>query len=392
MNRQKIRIGMLLGLLLLGSTAPRSSAQPARQPTPNDRLVSPEILSDHRVTFRIYAPKASEVKASGDFGKEVTLTKDDEGVWSATVGPLTPDYYNYTFSVDGVRTVDPKNPTIKPGIESIVSMFFLPGKEADFEENQNVPHGDIRQLWYQSSTLQSQRRMHVYTPPGYDASTERYPVLYLLHGSGDEDSGWSTIGRAGFILDNLIAQKKAKPMLIVMPNGSMPRPKNLPRFERGKKAPPAWVKAMSEVQQRFASELLTDIVPLVEKRFRVREGMENRALAGLSMGGMQTLATVTGHPDQFAYVGVWSAGILEDPADWEKRNATFLDNADKINKTMKLLSISIGDKDFLLDFSRNLTELLKKHGVKHEEKVTGGAHTWIVWRQYLHDFAPQLFR
>jgi enterochelin esterase-like enzyme len=183
-------------------------------------------------------------------------------------------------------------------------MVFVPGKEADFEENKEVPHGEIRKMWYRSSTLEDQRRMHVYTPPGYDGGTERYPVFYLLHGGGDEDSGWSTIGRAGFILDNLIAQKKAKPMLVVMPNGSLPRPAELPRGGAGG-APPADVaRRMAEFQQRFVNELLKEIVPTVEKSFRVRTGAENRALAGLSMGGGQTLSVVVSHPDQFQWFPV----------------------------------------------------------------------------------------
>jgi enterochelin esterase-like enzyme len=383
---------MVLGLLLLAS-APRSAAQrPRREPTPNDALVSPEVLADHRVTFRLYAPKASEVTVAGDFGPPAKMTKDDKGVWSVTVGPLTPDFYSYHFSVDGVKTVDPKNSVIKPGISSVDSMVFVPGKEADFEDLKEVPHGEVRQVWYHSATLNTQRRMHVYTPPGYEDNSERYPVFYLLHGSGDEDSGWSTIGRAGFILDNLIAQKKAKPMLVVMPNGSLPRPRNLPRRAPGAPPPSDFAKRMAEFQGLFVKELLQDIIPQVEKRFRVRTGAANRALAGLSMGGGQTLAVVTRHPDQFGYVGVWSAAIFGDPQEFEKRNATFFESADKVNQTVKLFSISVGDQDFLLAGSKNLDELLKKHSIQHKFHISGGGHTWINWRRYLNDFAPQLFQ
>ncbi len=386
-----VSAGMVFGLLFL-AFAPRSDAQrPRREPTPNDRLVSPEILADHRLTFRLYAPKASDVIVRGDFGADMKLTKDDKGVWSATVGPLTPDLYSYTFSVDGVKTLDPKNATIKPGIGSVDNMVFVRGKEADFEDLKDVPHGDVRQVWYRSSAIDALRRMHVYTPPGYDGGGERYPVFYLLHGGGDEDSGWSTIGRAGFILDNLIAQNKAKPMIVVMPNGSLPRPANLPRGTAGAPSP-EFVKMMAALQARFTKELLQNVIPHVEKNFRVLPGVENRALAGLSMGGGQTLATVTSHPDQFAYVGVWSAGISRNAGDFEKRNATFFESADKVNKTVKLLSISVGDKDFLLAGSKSLDEMLKKHGIKHEMHVSGGGHTWINWRHYLNDFAPRLFQ
>src|SRR6516164_6857410 len=234
MTRQPILCpGAVLGVLLLASAVmpPANAQPPRREPTPNDTLVSPEVLSDRKVTFRIYAPKASAVTVGGDWAGTsgpAKLEKDDKGVWSATVGPLEPDFYSYSFNVDGVRTLDPKNATIKQGISSLDNMFLVAGNEAAFMDNQKVPHGDVRKVWYRSSTLDTQRRMHVYTPPGYDASKDTYPVLYLLHGGGDEDSGWSTVGRAGFILDNLLADKKVKPMLVVMPNGMMPRPANLP--------------------------------------------------------------------------------------------------------------------------------------------------------------------
>src|SRR3954451_22357581 len=221
--RKVLRFEAVLGLLsLVFADSPRAAAQPPRrEPTPNDALVSPETLPDRKVTFRIFAPKASDVAVRGDWqtGPAVKLEKDDKGVWSATVGPLTPDFYSYAFTVDGVRTLDPKNATIKQGLASLDNMFFLAGPEADFQDNKPVPHGDVRKVWYQSGTLKGQRRMHVYTPPGYDEGTDKYPVFYLLHGGGDEDSGWSTVGRAGFILDNLIAGGKAKPMIVVMPNG-----------------------------------------------------------------------------------------------------------------------------------------------------------------------------
>jgi enterochelin esterase family protein len=390
------RAGLVFGLLVFCLAASLASAQPPqRKPTPNDTLVSPEISADHKVTFRIYAPKASEVTVRGDWMttmEPVKLTKDEQGVWSASVSPLTPDFYSYSFIVDGVKTADPKNAMIKQGIASVDNMFFVPGKEADFEDTKKVPHGEIRQVWYQSSTLDMQRRMHVYTPPGYDAGTDKYPVFYLLHGGGDEDSGWSTIGRAGFILDNLIADKKAKPMLVVMPNGSLPRPSNMPRITPGQTPSPEAAKAMEAFRQRFTNELLKDVIPTVEKTFRVQTGAQNRALAGLSMGGGQTLGVVSSHPDQFAYVGVWSAGIGQNAADWEKRNTTFLDSSDKVNATIKLFSISVGDKDFTFAGSKNLAEILKKHDIKNELHVSGGGHTWINWRHYLNEFAPQLFQ
>jgi enterochelin esterase family protein len=391
MLRQKFNPLVLAGFVAFaGMMPPPAAAQPPRrEPTPNNRLVSPEVHPDKKVTFRIYAPKASEVTFRGDWmeGPPVALTKDDKGVWSATVGPLRPDFYTYAFVVDGVRTLDPKNATVKQGIASLDSMFFLAGPEADFQDNKPVPHGDVRKVWYQSSTLGEQRRMHVYTPPGYDQATEKYPVLYLLHGGGDEDCGWSTVGRAGFILDNLIAAKKAKPMLVVMPNGSLPRPAD---WTPGTRPTPA---AMAAFQDRFTNELLKDVVPYVEKHFRVSAGPEHRALAGLSMGGGQTTRVLTTRPGQFAYVAIWSAGLFGgNPAEYEKQNAAFFADADKVNKSVKLLSVTVGEKDFALAGSKALAELFSKHEIKHELKITGGGHTWINWRQYLHELAPRLFQ
>ena len=240
------RLGAFVALMTLASMAPSPvlAQAPRREPTPNDTLKSTEVSSDHKVTFRIYAPKASEVTVSGEFGPSGKMTRDDEGVWSLTVGPLVPDFYSYAFHIDGVRTVDPKNAMIKQGLSSVDSMFLVPGDEADFEATKEVPHGEIRAAWYRSGTLDMLRRMHVYTPPGYEGGSEKYPVFYLLHGGGDEDSGWSTIGRAGFILDNLIAAKKAVPMIVVMPNGSLPMPANMPRSTPGTPPSPEFRAAM----------------------------------------------------------------------------------------------------------------------------------------------------
>jgi enterochelin esterase family protein len=387
------RIASFAALAALLATTQARAQFPRRQPTPNDTLRSTEVSADHKVTFRLYAPKAGEVSVSGDFGPGGKMTKNDEGIWSITVGPLEPDFYSYTFSVDGVRTVDPKNPLVKQGVASLESMFLLPGEEADFEATKDVPHGEVRAVWYRSGTLDATRRMHVYTPPGYEGGSDEYPVLYLLHGGGDEDSGWSTIGRAGFILDNLIAADRAVPMLVVMPNGSLPLPTNLPRFTPGEPPSPEFRAAMEAAQNRFTDELLKEVVPFVEKTYRVKTGRENRALAGLSMGGGQTLRVLTSNPDQFAYVAVWSAGLFGgSPDEWEERNASFLEAADEVNRSVKRLEICVGDKDFALEGSKALAEVLKKRGVEHDLHISGGGHTWINWRRYLNALATKLFR
>jgi enterochelin esterase family protein len=383
-------------LFLVSAVCPRAAAQmPRREPTPNDTLISPEVLPDHRVTFRIYAPKASEVTLSGDWisqgrGTGGNLEKDDKGVWSITVGPLVPDFYTYAFTVDGVRTIDPKNVLIKQGVTSLDNMFEVPGEEAAFEANANVPHGEIRIAWYRSTTLDTMRSVHVYVPPGYESGSARYPVFYLLHGGGDEDSGWSTIGRAGFILDNLLAAKKARPMIVVMPNGSMPRPAGAPPAAPGAGPSPA----MRQAQTRFVEELLANVIPYVEKNYRTAAGRENRAIAGLSMGGGQTLAVAPSNLDKFAYIGVWSSGVNQQAAaDFEKRNAQFFENSGQTNKLVKLFWIGVGEKDPLASASaKNLSQILTARGIKHEYHEGEGAHTWINWRHYLNDFAQLLFR
>jgi enterochelin esterase family protein len=378
-------------LLLTLSSAPGAKAQmPQRAPTPNDTLKSPEVLPDSRVVFRIYAPKATEITIGGDFlpaGPNPKLEKDEQGVWSFTAGPLAPDFYSYSLTVDGVHTLDPKNASVKQGINSLDNMFEVPGADAAFEALQAVPHGDIRTVWFPSAVLETQRSMRVYTPPGYDSGKARYPVLYLLHGGGDDDSGWPTIGRAGFILDNLLAQNKIKPMIVVMPNGSLPRPP----------AAPGAAPAPGPFVDRFSDHLMKDIIPYVEKNFRVAAGREQRAIAGLSMGGMQTLAVVMAHPDQFAYVGVFSSGIASfrqntnAVEEFEQRYQKTLDDKESFNKGVKLFWFSIGAKDFLHKANDDAMDVMKRHGIRFTSNESEGGHTWINWRHYLNQFAPMLF-
>jgi enterochelin esterase family protein len=350
------------------------------------------VLPDRRVVFRIYAPHAGRVIVTGDWldGPPRALEKNDSGVWTATAGPLAPDFYSYSYFVDEVRTADPRNPVIKQGIVFVENMFFVPGDEAAFQANAPVPHGQIRQGWYQSATLKSQRRLHVYTPPGYEGSTDRYPVLYLLHGGGDDDSGWSTIGRAGFILDNLIAAKQAVPMVIVMPNGSLPRPADLPPPVPGAAPDP---KVMARMQERFEHELMKDVIPFVEREYRIRSDREGRAIAGLSMGGGHTTQVITQHPEAFSYVGIWSMGIRPDAvADFESRASGFLSKADDVNRGIRVLWLAVGEKDFALPWTKALSEALNRHGIRHDLHISGGGHTWLNWRVYLRDFATRLFK
>jgi len=381
---------MLLWILLIVVPAGFPTARaPDGQGQPNGSLVSPEVHADRRVTFRIYAPNATAVSLRGPLTGTtgpVKLERGAQGVWSATVGPLAPDLYAYSFIVDGVRTLDPTNPTIRPGVNNTDNMVFVAGEGAEFLENRPVPHGDLRQVWYRSSTLRMQRRMHVYTPPGYDSGKSRYPVLYLLHGRGEDDSQWSTQGRAGFIIDNLIAEKNAKAMVVVMPNNGLPLP-DLPAD-----APNYW----SAFHEPFNNELMKEIIPHVERSFRVLPGHANRALAGLSLGGVQSLWIAARHPDQFAYVGVWGAGAGFNPqhiAEFQKQNADFLDDAPKMNRMFKLFSISVGREDVgPVDRAKDLSSLLSQRGITNQLHVSSGRHDWINWRRYFKDFVQALFR
>ena len=378
---RRISLTLCASLIVSGLLA----QAPRRQPTPNDTLKSPRVMDDKRVAIQIYAPKASEVTVSGDFlgaNKPVNLTKNDLGVWSTTLGPLRPDYYTYTLMVDGVRTVDPKNPVIKQGISSIENVMSVPGPETAFEENEMVPHGEVREVWYPSSTLDMMRRMHVYTPPGYDKGNAKYPVFYLLHGAGDDDSGWNSIGRAGFIIDNLIAAGKAKPMVVVMPNGSMPLPPQtgMPNGQ-----------TMNRMRDLFSAELLKDVMPMVEKTYRTLNKPENRALAGLSMGGFQTLDVTMTHPELFNYVGIFSSGFFGATVDEAETKYAKVLTDPSFNKGKKLFWVAIGKDDFVMDANKKTLALLDKHNIKYQYKETSGGHTWINWRQYLNEYVPLLF-
>jgi enterochelin esterase-like enzyme len=383
--------------------APRSDAADlaTASPASNDMLTSPEVLPDNRVTFRIYAPKASEVSIKGDWvphgrGTDGPLQKDSQGVWSITVGPLVPDFYTYLLTVDGVPTIDPRNPTLKQSPDKLENIFKVPGKEMAFADTRSVPHGEVRIVWYDSIITKSARRMHIYTPPEYDFSNGNYPVLYLIHGGGEDDAAWSTIGRAGFIMDNLLAANKVKPMIIVMPNGKI----DLPGLSlqgsnidwTSPDAVAARMKTIIKLHDTFAEDLLTVIIPTVGKTYRVLTDRDHRAIAGLSMGGAETLRIGPSNLERFAYFGVFSVGFAGMQADFEERNARFFANPDRSNDMVKLFWIAAGGNDQIIGGqARKLSEAFKRRGIHHEFHETEGGHTWINWRQYFHDFAQRLF-
>ncbi len=371
----------LLGALLTAASA--QTPAPRFQPPPDANVVSPEVHSDGRVTFRIYAPKALEVAVRGEwqaFGeKPAALAKDEKGVWSVTTGPMEPNAYRYAFDVDGAQVLDPKNTATSESNTSVRSSLFVPGAGAEFMAMNNVPHGAMRTVWYRSSSLDTTRRMHIYTPPGYDLSAERYPVLYLLHGGGDNDDSWGTVGRAGFILDNLLAAGKTKPMVVVMPAGHVPGP---------------IMQAMgaSPDEDKFSADLLNDVLPYVEKNLRVKTGPGDRAIAGLSMGGVQTLNIGLNHLDKFSQIGVFSSGWFPEVLTKVKQERSAGWSSEAAKKRLKLFWIAAGKDDIALQNSRNMVAFFNEIGLPHSFRETPGGHTWINWRRYLNEFAPLLFR
>jgi enterochelin esterase-like enzyme len=359
-------------------------------------VVSPEVHADRRVTFRIAAPDAQrvEVRSPGDIPGSIAggalspfpLTKNSDGVWQVTVGPIPAGAYRYVFSVNGVTVVDSRNAMTSQTNTTVYSLAIVPG--SNVFDTRAVPHGAVASVLYQSTSLGGVRRMHVYTPPGYSNSRDRYPVLYLLHGAGDVDESWSTVGRAGVILDNLIADHKARPMLIVMPAGHV----NGAGAALGAAvAGGATTPAIGSGPDPFLNDFAADLMPYVEKNYRVLTDREHRAIAGLSMGGGQTLNIAMPRLDRFAYIGVFSSGIPANVADaWEHEHQADLDNA-AARRGVKLLWFSTGKDDFVMDTTRSSVALLKKHGFSPVFVESEGGHTWMNWRDYLSAFAPQLF-
>lgn len=376
---------------------PMASAQ---QPAPGrggrgpqgPQVVSPEVQPDRHIVFRILAPQAETVTLrAGDIqglpqgGPQ--FTKGENGVWEATVGPIDPGAYRYTFAVNGVAVVDPRNPASSQSNNNVWSLVYVPG--AAFMDTQKVPHGAVAAVDYYSTALGKDRRMHIYTPPGYESGQQKYPVFYLLHGAGDSDDSWTSVGRAGFILDNLIAAGKAKPMVVVMPAGHTSLTAN---FGRGAAAAPGAAPA-APTRDEFQEDFVADIMPYVDKHYRVLSGRQHRAIAGLSMGGSQTLNIAFSHLDQFAYIGVYSSGILGrgSASEWESAHTAALDNA-ALKKGLKLVWFSTGSADGLITNSKATVEMLKKHGFNAEFHESPLGHVWINWRNYLNEFTPQLFQ
>ena len=368
------------------STMPASSPTPTMQLSPeinpdptvtltpaaamnSAMLLSPEVNADRTVTLRLRSATATVVTASGDIG-DLTLTKDAQNVWSTTTAPLKPAIYRYFFTVDGAQIADPGNPDKKGTAESLVT---VPGNPPMPWEVRNVPHGNVTQVPYQSTAFNAQRHYFVYTPPGYETSTDNLPVLYLLHGYADDDSSWTAVGKANLIADSLLADGKIKPLIIVMPYGQLNGDVTVNEV------------FADDFQQKFEKELLTEIMPSIEKTYRIVPDARHRAMAGVSMGGMQTAFIGMNHPETFSTIGMWSSAVFGDPAILLARLAAA---PGKIKNSFAYVQVAVGQQDDLnlLPRSEAIDEFLTSQKIKHEYTPTPGTHSWLLWRGYLVDF------
>ncbi len=403
------RLATIAAALIILPLAYAQQAPPGRA-NAIPRPASPEIHPDRTVTFRLYAPKANEVTLNGswDGARGIGMTKDDGGVWSVTVGPLSPQLWGYWYLVDGVKALDPGNGETQRDGSRIDNLLMISGPESDMWDFKDVPHGTIHIVWYPSPTLkQDRRRMYVYTPPGYEANPGRYPVLYLLHGGGGDEDAWVTMGRANIILDNLIAAGKAKPMIVVMPNGNAaqtvsqgnaygptparqsvqaPAPPPLQAAARAGAGARGPARAPQPYAGSYPESLVKDVIPFVEKNYRAIPNKDNRAIAGLSMGGGHTLMATNHNPGVFGYIGVFSSGPRTVDEAYEKQ----LEGVKKGG--VKFYWTGAGTTDMAREGTMNLHSLLEKHGFKTSYKEIPGNHYWFLWRDFLADFGGILFR
>jgi enterochelin esterase family protein len=361
---------LVVASLLLVVLAPVRAL--AQQPP---QFLSPEVSADRKVTFRLWAPNAKEVRVSGMEGQPpAAMTKGDNGVWSVTVGPLEPEIYSYAYEVDGAPVTDPRNPDVKVWLQ-LSSSVLVPGTPPRLHEVQAVPHGAVVMHTYESKALRQTRQLYVYTPPGYGARSKPLPVVYLKHGFGDGPSAWTAVGQAHVIADNLIAQGRMVPMIIVMPWGHTISPrlvKNRSEFEGN--------------DEGVERELLQDVIPFVEATYRAARTPDKRAIAGLSMGGGQAIKTGLAHPDTFEWIGAFSSAI---PDDLEAR---FPGLQARTSKHLKHLWVGVGKKDFLLDANQKFHGWLQSKDIPHAWLLSEGGHEWPVWRLYLATYLPLIFK
>ncbi len=350
-------------------------------------IQSPDVGNDGRVTFRYFDPDAHNVSVNleGE-AKPIPMQKDQRGVWTATTSALTPELYGYSFDADGMHRLDPLNSEIKPNLLNLSNIVRVPGSSPMRWEQQDIPHGTIHHHFYKSNVVGDNRDYYVYTPPGYDPNANtRYPVLYLLHGYSDDASGWTAVGKANLILDSLIDEGKAKPMMIVMPLGY-----GAPQIVQRPRGPGSGFSNASLRQEnftKFQQALLDEVLPQVERTYKVDPNRNARAVAGLSMGGAESLLTGLNHLDKFAWVGAFSAGGLGN--DFA---GAFPQLTSAANDQLHTLWIACGTEDRLITANRDLIAWLKGKGMHVTQIETPGMHTWMVWRHDLIEFAPLLFQ
>lgn len=344
---------------------------------------SPQVNPDRSVTFRLAAPDAKSAKAVGEMGEVEMANKD--GVWEGTSGPLESELYRYSFIVDGLELNDPSNVYTTRDVSSVKSVFIVPGEKGDLYSIQDVPHGSVSKVWYDSPTLGMKRRLTVYTPAGYESGDEKYPVFYLLHGAGGDEESWMELGRAAQIMDNLIAGGKAVPMIVVITNGNAEQEAAAGYSRENFNYEPAMFRQRRGDRALFTDSFM-DVIKYVEDNYRVKADKSSRAIAGLSMGAMQTFAISKDYPDTFDYVGLFSGmGEISRAEDKQKM-------LDMQNNGVKLYLIICGKDDFLLPRVQNYMRQLDEIKFPYEWRETGGGHTWRNWREYLTGFAPRLFK
>ena len=363
------------------------------------QVKSPEFQENGAVTFSILAPDADEMLLHGswipDWNERIPLTKNEEGIWSVTVENLKPEYYTYSYFSNGVKILDPNNALIIRDGRNHFSGFLLKGEASKYYEVNEKSAGTLHDIWYPSHFLNMDRRMVIYTPPGYEYSDQEYPVLYLLHGGGGDEKAWSELGLANRILDNLIAEGKAEPMLVVMTNGNPDQTSAWHHTPGYNDAAEASFTTMMGNQQ-FERSLVKDVVPFVEANFRVKSDRENRAVTGLSMGGWQTQRLAFHFPEMFNYYGVMSMGVIRNGAFGVEGDELIEQTKQKMEKLNELgydlYWIACGTDDFLYDSVEHMVEILEDNDFDFIYRESSGGHTWDRWRLYLSEFATMLFR
>lgn len=354
-------------------------------------LVSPFIHPDNSVSFSLYAPGADTVFISGDWMQNgpQKMTKDESGVWKYTSPPLPSELHSYFYVVDGLRTPDPNNIYRIRDVANLTDVFIIGGEQGDLYKVNNIPHGTVTYQWYDSPQLNMKRRITIYTPPGYENSDQKYPVLYLLHGMGGDETAWTTLGRTAQIMDNLIAQGKAVPMIVAMPNGNVAQEAAPGESSRGFYKPGFLEPNTMDGKME---ETFPDVIEFVEKTYRVKKSKENRAIAGLSMGGFHSMHISRYYPDLFDYIGLFSPAV--NPRS--EGSPVYKDIEQTLKKQLdegfKLYWIAIGKTDFLYDQVRAYRARLDALSFPYQYRESEGGHTWANWRIYLSEFVPMLFK